>query len=176
MIRDLIACGNLNETTKVWYLFNTLPHSYDGVIRTVKTMSDDCLTSAFVKKLLLEYEQKLQKESADTSTKALQFQPVYYQLTDKRKLLNKGNHLRGSFSKLVFKKNGQKCFFCGRRNHSRNYYKQELKRKERQQSKQEKSRRSLGSGTNCGVTTVSVTPKEQEDSFAFMMYTEERMQ
>jgi hypothetical protein len=96
MIRDLIACGNENETTKVWYLFSTLPHSYDGVIRTVKTMSDDCLTLAFVKKLLLEYEQKLQKESADTSTKALQFQPVYYyQFTDKRKLLNKGNHLRG---------------------------------------------------------------------------------
>jgi hypothetical protein len=74
----LHAEGNsVNETTKVWYLLNTLPHSYDSVITAVKIMSSDHLTLAFVKKLLPEHEQKLKKESADTSTKALQFQPVY---------------------------------------------------------------------------------------------------
>lgn len=30
MIRDLTACGSsVNEMTKVWYLLNTLPRSYD---------------------------------------------------------------------------------------------------------------------------------------------------
>jgi hypothetical protein len=172
MIRDLIACGNsVNEMTKVWYLLNTLPHSYDGVVTAVKTMSDDRLTLAFVKKLLLEHEQKLKKESADTSMKALQFQLVYHQSPNKRKLQNKRNYLRGPSSKKI----GQKCFFCGRRNHFKKdcyYYKQELKTQERQKSKHERSRRSKG--TNSGVMTASLTPKEQ-DSFAFMMSTEEHI-
>lgn len=176
MIRDLIACGNsVNEMTKVWYLLNTLPHSYDGVVTAIKTMSDDRLTLAFVKKLLLEHDQKLKKDITETSTKALQFQSVNNKYSNKRKPVNKGgNYSRKPYSKPTFK-TGQKCYFCGRRNHMKKdcyYYKQELKRQDyRQPNRQGPSRRFESTP---GIMTVALPSKEKEDGFAFMMYAEDR--
>lgn len=170
MIRDLIACGtSVNEMTKVWYLLNTLPHSYDGVITAIKTMSDDRLTLAFVKKLLQEHEQKLKKESVDTSTKALQFQP---KLSTQRKQINKKYF---SKPKTGFKNTHQKCFFCGRKNHQKKdcfYYKQFMKRGDHPKSK-EHQRRFHKSRHSPEIMTATLPPQEMKNSFAFMINTQE---
>lgn len=70
MVRDLTACGmEVNETTKVWYMLNSLPLSYAPVKAAIKTMTDDRLTLAFVKGMLLEHEEYLIRENSDTSMK-----------------------------------------------------------------------------------------------------------
>ena len=75
MVRDLSACGmEISETTKVWYMLNSLPSNYAPVKAAIKTMTDDRLTLAFVKGMLLEHEEYMVRENADTSSKALHFQ------------------------------------------------------------------------------------------------------
>ena len=74
MVHDLTACGmEVSETTKVWYMLNSLPSTYAPVKAAIKTMTDDRLTLAFVKGMLLEHEEYLVRENADTSTKAPYF-------------------------------------------------------------------------------------------------------
>lgn len=66
MVRDLTACGmEVSETTKVWYMLNSLPSTYAPVKAAIKTMTDDRLTLAFVKGMLQEHEEYLIRENSD---------------------------------------------------------------------------------------------------------------
>lgn len=165
MIRDLTACGSsVNEMTKVWYLLNTLPHLYDGVITAVKTMSHDCLTLVFVKKLLLEHEQKLKKESADTITKAVQFKTTATRRTSTWKRI-KPNYSR--------KQTSQKWFFCGSRNHVERdcyYYKQYMSRQDRQESRGPKKLRKSRDAPELMTAACDAAP-EEENIFAPILHT-----
>lgn len=130
MVRDMVACGGeVSETTKVWYTLNSLPLSYAPIKAAIKTMSDDRLTLAFVKVMLLEHEEYLVRENADTSMKALHFRATnIYENKKKNEKFTKRN-------KPTFKnKQVKKCFHCGRTNHIKRdcyFYKQSLKAQEK---------------------------------------------
>ena len=157
MVRDMIACGGeVNEITKVWYTLNSLPPSYAQIKAAIKTMTDDRLTVAFVKGMLLEHEETLIRENSDTSIKALHFRTTNG--NDYRKKTEKSTQRY----KPVFKrKQEQKCFHCGRNNHIKRdcyYYKQNLKIKDRYKKR------------NNHQSSASTAIKDQ--SFAFMVSSE----
>lgn len=94
MVRDMVACGGeVSETTKVWYTLNSLPLSYAPIKAAIKTMSDDRLTLAFVKVMLLEHEEYLVRENADTSMKALHFRATNIYMKIKRRMRSSRNEI-----------------------------------------------------------------------------------
>lgn len=141
MIRELVSSGAIvTEMKMVCYLLISLSKSYEGIITAIKTMPDNTLTMGFVKKIILEHEQKLKKEEEDTSAKVLNI----FKLTEKPRRNNyKGKRISNKWSKNNFSqrsnnhtfknrdyRNGPKCYFCGRRNRrikDCQFHKQQLK-------------------------------------------------
>lgn len=123
LVRDLVACGGEgSEITKVWYTLNSSPSNYAPIKAAIKTMTDDRITLAFVKGMLLEHEESLMRESADTSVEALHFRATSSGESGRKrqKFISK--------NKRMFKnKQAQRCFHCERNNHMKRdcyFYKQ----------------------------------------------------
>lgn len=119
-------------------------------------MTDERLTLAFVKGMLMEHEEYLVRENADTSMKALHFRATNTNEKCKKK---------DKFSprnKPTFKnKQTQKCYHCGRKNHIKRdcyFYKQSVKVQEKYKKKNNQE--------------VSASTAVIKESFAFMMCNE----